>query len=534
MRREHVLVDKAKDLGKVSAKGGFNLFWGIALSSVITALGIILIGRDLTGEQMGLVSIVLIAPNLIKTFRDLGVDQATIKYVAQYRAEDKLDKVKQIIASEVLFELLVGFVLFACSFLLSGFFAQIYDRPEITGLIQIASIIIFAEALMKAAQSAFTGYEKMGLYSAMLVVQSGVKTGLMVLLVKLGYGVYGATLGDATSYLVAGALGMIGLYFAVYRGLHKFSGPLQIISTLKSMFRYGIPVSIAWTINAFLTQFYSTLLAIYSSDLIMGNYFIALSFSVILTFFVVPLNTILFPAFSKINQQTESELLKIVFRSSVKYATLIVAPATLAVMVLAQPAIYTLFGDKFEFTPLYVALYVAIYLYTAIGSLSAGNVINSQGRTEVNLKLTLITAAMGLSLSLILIPLFGVIGLLATYLVAGIPSTFLALWWINKHYNASIDYLSSAKILSASTASAAVTFLVISQLQQASWINLILGAVVFVAVFLFMAPLFRAINRTDIQYLKETINALGPLSKILNIPFTILEKLTNIFQPSNK
>ena len=149
-----VLVNKAKDLSKVSAKGGFNLFWGIALSSVITALGVILVGRELSGDDMGLVSIVLIAPNLIKTFRDLGVDQATIKYAAQYRAENKLDKVKQILAAEVLFEVLAGLLLFVCSFMLSGFFAEIYNRPEITGLIQIASIIICAEALMKAALSA--------------------------------------------------------------------------------------------------------------------------------------------------------------------------------------------------------------------------------------------------------------------------------------------------------------------------------------------------------------------------------------------
>lgn len=529
-----VLVNKAKDLSKVSAKGGFNLFWGIALSSVITALGVILVGRELSGDDMGLVSIVLIAPNLIKTFRDLGVDQATIKYAAQYRAENKLDKVKQILAAEVLFEVLAGLLLFVCSFMLSGFFAEIYNRPEITGLIQIASIIIFAEALMKAAQSAFTGYEKMGLYSAMLVVQSGVKTGLMVLLVKLGYGVWGATVGDTTSYLVAGVLGVIGLFFVVYRPLHKFSAPLQILSTLKSMFKYGIPVSIAWTINAFLTQFYSTLLAIYCTDLIMGNYSIALSFSVILTFFVVPLNTILFPAFSKINQRTESELLKRVFRTSVKYATLIVAPATMAVMVLAHPAIYTLFGNKYEYTPLYVTLYVAIYLYTAIGSLSAGNVINSQGRTEVNLKLTLITAAMGLILSVILIPTFQVIGLIATYLIAGIPSTLLALWWINKHYKATIDYQSSAKILTASATTAVITYLIISKLQQANWITLIIGATVYLAVFLVMAPLLRAINKKDIKHLQETITVLGPLAKIINIPFTILEKLINVFQPSKQ
>jgi O-antigen/teichoic acid export membrane protein len=522
-------VSKAKDLGKVSARGGFNLFWGVTISFIVTAIGILYIGRTLSPEELGIITAVMTAPNLIKTFRDLGIDQATIKYTAQYRSEKRMAKVKQVLAAESLFEIVLGFILFTILFFLSGIIANLLERPTIMPLIQIASLIVFAEAFLKAAQSAFTGYERMGLQSASLVIQSVFKTGIMIFLVSIGYGTAGAIIGDTLSYLIAGLVSIVILYFVIYKELKKEEG-LRLFSTIKYMIKYGLPVSIAWIINAFLTQFYQVLIVIYSPDLLLGNYYIAVSFAVLVTLIVIPLTTILFPAFSKIDVQKEGELMKRVFKASVKYSALIVVPSTFAVMALAQPAISTLFGEQFEFAPLYVSLYIVIYLYAAIGSLSVDNLIKSQGRTDINLKLTLITAAMGFSLSIILIPLFGIMGLLATFLVAGIPSTLLALWWIRKHFKVTIDWISSAKIFLASGIAAAITHVTISQFNIANWINLIIGATIFFAVYLITAPLLGAVNKKDIEYLKETLKMFGRFTPLLNIPLIIVEQIAKIFQ----
>jgi O-antigen/teichoic acid export membrane protein len=175
-------------------------------------------------------------------------------------------------------------------------------------------------------------------------------------------------------------------------------------------------------------------------------------------------------------------------------------------------------------------LYIVIYLYSAIGSLSVDNLIKSQGRTDINLKLTLITAAMGLSLSLILIPMFGILGLLATYLVAGIPSTVIALWWVRKHFGVSIDWLSSVKILLASGIASIVTYLAINQLNLAHWINLVIGGIIFFIVYLVMAPILGAVNKKDVQYLKETSKSFGTFAPIFNLPLAIIEFLVRIFQ----
>jgi len=63
-----------------------------------------------------------------------------------------------------LFELASGAFLSLVSFILSGFTATIiFNRPDITPLVQAASFTIFAGALSTAAQSAFTGYDRMEL-----------------------------------------------------------------------------------------------------------------------------------------------------------------------------------------------------------------------------------------------------------------------------------------------------------------------------------------------------------------------------------
>jgi len=520
-------------MAKVSAKGVFNIFWGLAASSIISAVGVMLVAGILSEGDYGLVAIALMGPNLIAIFRDWGVDWATIKYTAQYRSENKEANVKNVLASIVLFELILGFLLSIISFFLSGFMANMLERPDIVPLIQIASFTIFADALLKAAQAAFTGYEKMEYHSITSIVYSTLKTGFMILLVIFGLGAFGATIGATIAYLISGVISILLLYVAIYRNLQRQNdSKLEIFATIKTLFRYGLPLSISAIVSGFLAQFYNVLIAIYCTDLIIGNYQVALNFAFIVTFFVMPVITVLLPAFSKLDSQKDRETLGNVFQFSVKYASLLIVPVAFAVIALSQPGVSTLFGGKYSYTPLYLALYVVTFIYTAFGYLSVDNIIKSQGKTDVNMKLTLITSAMGLALNIVLIPEFGILGLLATNIISGIPSLIIALWWIKKNYNATINWVASAKILLASTLAAVITYVVTSQLNISSWINLIIGAAIFLATYIVTTPLIGAINKTDIQNFKEMVKGLGPLAPLFTLPLSLIERLTTVFQRS--
>ncbi len=171
-------------MAKVSAKGSFHLLWGLVVSTIISAVGTIFIGRFLGEELYGLYGIVLTIPVLIGTFRDWGVNSAMVRCAAQYRAEGRETEVKSIFISGLIFEIVVGLILSVICFALSGVLADLYTRPEITSLIQIASFSILAAGITNAATAAFTGVERMELNSIMLITQSVMKTGLVLLLVS--------------------------------------------------------------------------------------------------------------------------------------------------------------------------------------------------------------------------------------------------------------------------------------------------------------------------------------------------------------
>jgi stage V sporulation protein B len=524
-------VSKAAEMAKVSAKGGFHLFWGLAASTIISALGMILVARLLSPSEYGIYTIALIAPNLIALFRDWGVNSAIIKYAAQYRVENKLARVKEILAAGLVFELALGLSLSALSFLLSGFLAtNVFQRPDIKPLIEVASLIILSGALLTAAQSAFTGIERMQYYSVTLIVQSVLKTVLAPLLIILGWGTFGAVLGHTVSYLGIGVASVLMIYMVVYKRLRKLDNSLGIVENIKVMFRYGLPLSVQAILSGFLTQFYNFLIAIYVTDQLIGNYAVAINFAVLITFFATPISIMLFPAFSKLDSQKESETLRNVFQFSVKYAALLVVPAATATVALAQPVISTLFGDKYDAAPLFLALLAVNYLYSALGNISIGNLINSQGATQFNMKLGLVTSAIGFPLSLILIPRFGIMGLIATSLTAGIPSLIIALHWIRKRYGVTVDWASSAKILASSGVAAAVTYAILYQINFANWIELVMGGTIFLFAFLTITLSTRTINRSDINNLKEITSELGPVSPLLKLLLNIIEKIITFFR----
>jgi putative peptidoglycan lipid II flippase len=232
----------------------------------------------------------------------------------------------------------------------------------------------------------------------------------------------------------------------------------------------------------------------------------------------------LLPAFSKLNYQKDHDVLKNVFQYSVKYSALIVVPVAVMVMALSQPAISTIFQSSYFQAPLFLALSAIVYIFAAGGSLSASNLINSQGDTRYNLKISIITVAIGFPLSFILISQFGIIGLIVTSIIVTFPGLFLTLRFIKRQYDVSVDWASSAKILFSSGVTGILTYLLVTWLPFSSPVQLVIGVVVFTVVFLLLAVVTRTIDRTDMVSIRQIVSGLGPLRKPIFAILSILEK----------
>ncbi len=521
-------MSKAAEMAKVTFKGGFHMLWGLVISSLISSVGTVFIGNLLGDEKFGLYTTALVMPMLIANFRDWGINAAMIKYSAQYNAEEQAEKIRSIFAAGIVFETALGFAIMVLGFLLSGFTATLYNNPELIPLIQVASLTILSGALMAAAQAAFIGVERMELNSIALISQSVIKTIMVLTLVIYGLGPLGAVLGFSVASLVAGLVGLF-LVWILYRNLPKVVGSLEIKKTIKTMFRYALPLSIATIIMSFQLQFYNFVLPAFAEKGVVGNYGIATSFVVLINFFAMPITTILFPAFSKLDAKKDSDTLKNVFQFSVKYSSLLVVPAAAVVLVLARPGIGVLFPD-YATAPLFLALLSINHFLTAAGNLSIANLLNGQGQTKFNLKLVVLTALIGFPLSVILISQFLVVGLAIAMIVSGIPSLVIGLVWLKKNYGVTVDWSSSVRILFSAATASILTYILLETFVFSNWIALIIGAVVFFSSFIIAVLLSRAVNRMDLKNLRDMVGGLGPLRRPLNFILNIVEKLFDILR----
>jgi len=518
-------MEKAINMGKTSATGSFQLFLGKVLSTLILAAGSIIVGIFISETDYGLYAIALIPASTMLLFQSWGISSAMIKYCAHYRATNQKQNLRQLIVAGLTFEVAGGLALTAISLITANFIAStIFGQPDSAFLIALASLVILSTSLIAPAQSIFVGFERMDLNGFTMVCQA-VTYFMCPLLVYLGYGALGAILGYTFSLVATGIIAIIMLYFVIFRKLDPDKNSKSSLSqTLKPLLHYGFPLAIASILGGILLQFYNFMMGSFCDLAMIGHYRIATNFAVLLAFFTIPISTVLFPAFSKLNASKEPQLLKTVFTSSVKYTALLLIPATLALMVLSQPIVSTIYAGKWSYAPFFLTLYVISNLFAILGNLSLGNLLIGLGETKMWMQLNILTLCIGVPLSFILIPTLEIVGVIICIVVAGIPSMFIGLNWIWKRYGTKADFTSSTKIFIASIIAALTTYLFLNVFTAVAWVTLSAGVILFLAVYLIAAPVIGAINQTDINNLRSMFSGLGVLSKLLDIPLTLMEK----------
>jgi len=550
-------MDKALEMGKSSATGSFHLLIGVAGSTIIMAIGTLVLAALLPVEGVGLYGMAMIPSSIISFFRDWGVNSAITQQIASLRATGKESEIHDVIVSGIVFEIISGAVLAVVCFVVAWPLALILSPANAASLsvyISVLSLSIFAGAILAAAGGIFVGFERMKLNSFTQILQAIVKTALGPLLIVIGFGVLGAVYAALSSFLTGAIVASLIVYFSLFKPLRKSKvGKCDVFRTLKPMLKYGLPLTMANIVIGVLPQVFAFTIAVYAGEWMMGNYYAAVYFSVLLTFVSFPIATALFPVFSKLNPEKEPGLVKTVFASSVKYTAVLLVPATMILITLATPLVNTLFPKngimeslfvvnaepKFPYAPLFLVLSSVINLFVLVGNISLGTFQTGIGKTNQVMKQSVLSLAVGLPLAYLLVSYFyslggadaqasasfAVIGGIIGTLIASAPGIVWGLIWIWKNYRVKADFRVSAKIFAASAIASAVTYLFINIFSLTYWMMLVAGFVIFLLVYLTAAPLLGAVNQMDIDNFRAMFSGLGVVSKFLNVPLLFMRKM---------
>lgn len=527
------------DVAKASTKSSFYLFLGKTSSTIIMAIASIIVARLLGPENYGLYTVALIVPSLLIPISDLGISPALTRFSAKLRSEDKEGKAASLIKTGIILKLLFSIVLSIALFLLSEVIAiNVLKRPQMVLLTQLGSLYIFGLAVLSTVDSIYIGLDETEKSGLLMNIQAITKAVISPLLIILGLGVIGATLGAGLGYLLASGIGITMLLLHTTPALYRRSRGENINFSQGSrlMVAYGMPLYIVTLLLTLSSQYQYFILALFTSNVAnveIGNYSTAMNFSTLITLLTYAITAPLFPAFSKLTTENDRGLVKKMFRLSVKYSSLLVIPASLALSILSSEFVYAIYGTQYGLAPSYLTLYALNFLTAGLGALVLWNFFNGQGDTKTILKINLINIAISLPLVPILTVLYGVLGLITSVIITGFLSTIYGLSLARRKYGVTVDLASSLRIGIASFSSALLVYVFLRFYSFSSPVyRLAAGGSVYLVTFLVFAPLFGAINKEDIENLNDMTRALPLISpivrRVLNFEEKILDGVSKI------
>ena len=521
-------------IAEESARGSFSLIAGTAASTVISAVAVIIIARLLGPSGYGLYTLAFVVPTLFAAIADFGLSPALNRYAASLRSQRKYSKLADMIRSGFLFELAAGAAIFLLAFVLSGqLAASALQRQDIGQLVALASIMIIFQVLFTFSSDAFVGLDRMGLSAIMMVLRDATRTIISPLLIVVGFGVAGAIGGQITGWALASVLG-VAMLLGCRQTFRDMPGVVNhengMSADIETMMRYGVPLYIGTLVTAVLGQYQNIVLAFFASNAEIGNYRAAVNFGALIMILATPVATALFPAFSKLDLQTRKEELQRMFDYSVKYTTLLIIPVAILVIALSRDLVRAVFGTAYASAAIYLAIYVATFLLTGIGSQVIGAFLNGVGKTRETLKIALTQLVVFLPAAPVAAWLYGVPGLIVALILSSLVSTTYGLRLATRKYMMHVHLKDTAATLATALLSAAPILLLIYYSKLPALANVFIGAFIYLAAYLTLAPVFKAVKRTDLEILAPILDQIRILRPATAMIFAYETRLLNMLE----
>jgi O-antigen/teichoic acid export membrane protein len=285
--------------------------------------------------------------------------------------------------------------------------------------------------------------------------------------------------------------------------------PLQgFTEDVRTMLSYGWTLFVGQFATNISAQYVVVILAAIASNTYVGYYQSANNFVTAITIASGAITQALFPAFAHL-EGTKADLSR-AFAYATKYMAFALTPIVFLLLGASIQIIKVPLGSSYGVASGYLALLALSNISLLFGQGVLPSFFNGVGRP----KFYMVFSLAGAGVLVVLAPVLsialglGVPGLIYSVLVSNMVAVSCGLYLSARYFGAKIDFRATLSILGSSI----LAFLAVVPLELSHFndlILLILEIVVFVAVYLTVAPLFGALGPEDIEVLASAMAGLG-------------------------
>ncbi|MDE5870846.1 MAG: lipopolysaccharide biosynthesis protein, partial [Muribaculaceae bacterium] len=318
----------AEDLKKETAKG--VLWSGVErfASGGILFFANILLARILSPDDFGLLAVVAVFVQISQTFIDSGFSNALIQ---------KKDRSQEDYSTVFIFNLVIsiGFylILYLCAPLVSHFF----DSEKLTSLTRVIGLTLIVGALVSVHKTRLTVELRFKIQSLITLLASAASAVLSIFMAYKGFGVWS---------LVILSLMNISLQVILIYTFIKWRPSLMFSKrSFKRLFSYSSKLLGASLIHLLYKNIYPIVIGKKFTPLQLGYFNRADTFAMYIPSTVGQVfSRVAFPIFSRV--QDNNERLRNAYSKYIFYASLIIFPIMVGMIVLAKPLTILILKEK--------------------------------------------------------------------------------------------------------------------------------------------------------------------------------------------
>ncbi len=408
-----------------------DLFVTIAVSLVLTPIILHHIGQSAYGLWATFGSVVGYFGLL-----DFGMNYATAKYTAEYRAKSDPQALSKLVSTTVMGMATIGLVIVAVSFALVPLVPEIFHLPApLVKTAQIAFVLMASNVALGLLAATLVniiyGFERVDIFRAFGIAQSAVNLFLTLLFLHLGFGLVGVVLATSAAVLSLLLLSAAFLFKSKYRvPIHpRFAN----WKTLKEIAPYSFRSFMLGLTAQVLYRTDNIVIGILITVAAVGPYSIAYKLSYLGAMVMFKISTTLLPTFTRLYTLGTMDELRALYLKTARLSMTLIVPFVLILLLAGRGIIDLWVGDaNFVGQSVLVVLVLMDFIHATSGP--AGVLLQAVGKNKEFAYSATVDAVLNLGLSIFLCQRFGVIGVALGTLIAHLLTDTWVVTWLACRY----------------------------------------------------------------------------------------------------
>jgi O-antigen/teichoic acid export membrane protein len=400
---------------KRAVKGFAIVFVINILAAFLGYLIRIVLARNLTVAEYGLFFAFFTLISFLGVFIGLGTGDALVRYIPEFIAKKKHDKIKNAVIITIIVTIASMIVIGAGLLIFSDFLAEHYFKNSMAvPALFLFIIMMFVLNLKGILRWVYQAFQNMRLFSLIYLVEN-----IFILMLLLCFFAFKKNIFTASyAYIFAYLLVLIIFSPLAFKTLN-FSKHKTLLKKelFTKLLRFGIPIMVS-SIGGMIIVYTDTLVLTYFRSMQeVGIYNVVVPTAMILQFFATSVATVAFPMVAELWARKKHDYLESGLKMLYNYSFIFMVPAVLIAFSFSETILRLMFGEQYIGGALTMQILLISIIFLGLHSITS-TILVGIGKPVISTKILLEGALINLGLNLLIIPSLGIVGAAISSLIA--------------------------------------------------------------------------------------------------------------------